>query len=70
MRGVYNGVTGTLVSSDYGPLAQYFVKFIPAYQVQGLPMYAITPQNEPLYAPATYPGMSWTAGDEDNFIRK
>jgi len=69
MLGVYNGVTGTLVSSDYGPLAQYFVKFIQAYQVQGIPMYAITPQNEPLYAPATYPGMSWAAGNEDNFIK-
>src|SRR5260370_8815654 len=32
-------------------------------------MYAITPQNEPLYAPATYPGMSWAAGNEDNFIK-
>jgi glucosylceramidase len=69
MLGVYNGVTGTLVSSDYEPLAQYFVKFIQAYQVQGIPMYAITPQNEPLYAPATYPGMSWAAGNEDNFIK-
>jgi glucosylceramidase len=37
--------------------------------VQGIPMYAITPQNEPLYAPATYPGMSWAAGNEDNFIK-
>lgn len=69
MLGVYNGVTGTLVSSDYEPLAQYFVKFIQAYQAQGIPIYAITPQNEPLYAPATYPGMSWAAGGEDNFIK-
>src|SRR6266851_4764920 len=45
------------------------LKFIQAYQVQGIPMYAITPQNEPLYAPATYPGMSWAAGNEDNFIK-
>ena len=28
MLGVSNGNTGTLISSDYGPLAQYFVKFI------------------------------------------
>src|SRR5216684_2713016 len=45
------------------------LKFMEAYQVQGIPMYAITPQNEPLYAPATYPGMSWAAGNEDNFIK-
>src|SRR5260370_14580579 len=69
MLGVYNGVTRTLVFSDYGPLAQYFVKFIPAYQGSGIPIYPITPQNEPLYAPATYPGMSWAAGNEDNFIK-
>ncbi|HEX6479163.1 MAG TPA: glycoside hydrolase, partial [Ktedonobacteraceae bacterium] len=69
MLGTYNGVHGTLVSSDYGPLAQYFVKFIQAYQAQGIPMDAITPQNEPLYAPATYPGMFWAASNEDNFIK-
>src|SRR5260370_11432071 len=69
MLGVYNGATGTLISSDYGPLAQYFVKFIQAYQAQGIPIYAITPQNEPLYVPTTYPGMSWAAGDENNFIK-
>ena len=69
MLGTYNGVTGTLVSSDYGPLAQYFVKFIQAYRAQGIPIDAITPQNEPLYAPATYPGMFWAADNEDNFIK-
>jgi glucosylceramidase len=69
MLGVSNGNTGTLISSDYGPLAQYFVKFIQAYQAQGIPIYAITPQNEPLFAPTTYPGMSWAASDEDNFIK-
>lgn len=69
MLGVSNGNTGTLISSDYGPLAQYFVKFIQAYQAQGIPIYAITPQNEPLFAPTTYPGMSWAAGDEDTFIK-
>ena len=69
MIGVSNGVTGTLVSADYGPLAQYFVKFIQAYQAQGIPIYAITPQNEPEFAPSNYPGMIWAAGDESNFIK-
>ncbi|HZO74040.1 MAG TPA: malectin domain-containing carbohydrate-binding protein [Ktedonobacteraceae bacterium] len=69
MIGVSNGVTGTLNLADYGPLAQYFVKFIQAYQAQGIPIYAITPQNEPLFAPTNYPGMSWAAGDENNFIK-
>ncbi len=69
MIGSVNGNTGTLIASDYGPLAQYFVKFIQAYQAQGIPIYAITPQNEPLYAPTNYPGMSWPASGEDNFIK-
>src|SRR5579864_1967989 len=69
MLGVNKGQIGTLISSDYGPLAQYFVKFIQAYQAQGIPIYAITPQNEPLYAPGSYPGMSWAASDESNFIK-
>jgi len=56
MYGTSNGHIGTLIPSDYGPLAQYFVKFIQAYQAQGIPIYAITPQNEPGYAPDNYPG--------------
>jgi glucosylceramidase len=69
MIGSVNGQTGTLISSDYGPLAQYFVKFIQAYQAQGIPTCAITPQNEPLYVPTDYPGMSWPATDESSFIK-
>lgn len=69
MFGTSNGHIGTLIPSDYGPLAQYFVKFIQAYQAQGIPIYAITPQNEPGYAPDNYPGMFFLAGDESNFIK-
>ena len=69
MYGTSNGHVGTLIPSDYGPLAQYFVKFIQAYQAQGVPIYAITPQNEPGYAPDNYPGMLLPASDESNFIK-
>lgn len=69
MLGVANGVTGTLNQADYGPLAQYFVKFIQAYQAQGIPISAITPQNEPEFAPNNYPGMSWSASNENAFIK-
>ncbi len=63
MLGVYNHHKGSLISSDYGPLARYFVKFLQAYQSYGIPIYMISPQNEPLYAPSTYPGMYWAASD-------
>jgi glucosylceramidase len=64
-----SGASGTLNSADYGPLAQYFVKFIQAYQAQGIPISEITPQNEPEYAPNSYPGMLFAASDESNFIK-
>jgi glucosylceramidase len=69
MLGVANGTTGTLNSSAYGPLAQYFVKFLQAYQAQGIPLYAISPQNEPEFAPSNYPGMFWAATDENTFLK-
>ncbi len=69
MLGTANGVTGTLNSDDYGPLAHYFVKFIQAYQAQGVPISMITPQNEPEYAPTNYSGMSWSASGENAFIK-
>ncbi len=69
MYGTFNGRVGTLIPSDYSPLAQYFVKFIQAYRAQGIPIYAITPQNEPGYAPDNYPGMFFSASDESNFIK-
>ena len=69
MLGTLDGVTGTLNSVDYGPLAQYFVKFVQAYQAQGIPISEVTPQNEPEYAPSNYSGMSWSAGGENAFIK-
>jgi glucosylceramidase len=69
MYGTSNEQIGTLIPSDYGPLAQYFVKFIQAYQAHGIPIYAITPQNEPGYAPDNYPGMIFAASDESHFIQ-
>ena len=58
---------GTLLSSSYGPLAQYFVKFLQGYAAQGVPIYAITPQNEPSYATA-YPGMNFSEQSEASFV--
>lgn len=59
---------GTLNADAYAPYANYFVKFIQAYQAQGIPVYAVTAQNEPLYQPVGYPGMSMPADQEANFI--
>ncbi|MBV9334919.1 MAG: hypothetical protein JO243_03420 [Solirubrobacterales bacterium] len=59
---------GTLVPSAYGPLAEYFVKFIQAYQSDGIPIEAITPENEPGMWTGGYPGLTLPESDEANFI--
>ncbi len=51
----------------YGALAQYFVKTIQGYQAAGVPIWAMSMQNEPLYAPPTYSGMQVLAGEQAKF---
>lgn len=59
---------GILRPSCYGAYARYFVKFIEAYAQQGIPVSAVTVQNEPNYAPETYPGMKMGAVQQVDFI--
>ena len=58
---------GVLLNRDYGPLARYFVKFIEAYKAAGVPIDAVTPQNEPSN-PTIYPGMELPETAEARFI--
>jgi len=50
-------IKGTLRPEAYAPFALYFRKFIEAYAAEGVPIYAITVQNEPHFEPENYPGM-------------
>ena len=61
-------IKGTLLPSSYEPLSQYFVKYVKAYEAAGVPIYAVTMQNEPLYVPADYPGMRMTANEQRQFL--
>jgi len=45
-------------------LAAYYRKAIQAYQAQGIPIYAMTIQNEPLYEAPDYPSMLLTPDNE------
>ncbi len=63
-------IGGTLNPSAYGSYAHYLVKCIQAYAAQGVPLYAITPQNEPLHAPSGYPGMLMSSTEEATFIKQ
>jgi glucosylceramidase len=62
-------IQGTLLPSAYAPLAKYFVQYVQAYEATGVPIYAVTVQNEPLNIPTDYPGMGMSAEEQANFIR-
>ncbi|GIP28317.1 glucosylceramidase [Paenibacillus sp. J23TS9] len=62
-------VTGKLRPECYSVYAQYFVKFVQAYEGAGIPIYAVSIQNEPGYEPKEYPGMILTPQEEAEFIR-
>jgi glucosylceramidase len=50
-------IKGTLRPEYYDSFAQYFLKFVKAYSAEGVPIFAVTMQNEPAYEPDNYPGM-------------
>ena len=49
--------TSSLRPEFYAAFANYLVKTIQGYQAAGVPIWALSVQNEPLYAPPTYSGM-------------
>ncbi|SHL08758.1 RICIN domain-containing protein [Actinacidiphila paucisporea] len=57
-------IGGSLPDSSIPVLATYLRKAVTAYAGQGLPLYAVTMQNEPLFSPADYPGTTITADQE------
>ena len=48
---------GTLQTQYEAVYAQYLLKYVDAMQAQGIPIWAMTVQNEPGFEPLTYPGM-------------
>jgi glucosylceramidase len=52
----------------YKAFANYLVKTIQGYQAAGVPIYALTVQNEPLYAPPTYSGLQMLAAEQAAFF--
>lgn len=51
-----DGTVSYLSETYHESYANYFVKFIQAYEMQGITIDALTIQNEPLYGPTGYPG--------------
>ena len=69
MKTNQNSKGGTLKPEFYGAYAEYFVKYIHAMKAEGIPIDAITVQNEPLN-PKNTPSMVVFARQEDTFIAK
>ncbi|MFC5905718.1 ricin-type beta-trefoil lectin domain protein [Streptacidiphilus monticola] len=57
---------GWLQAQYYGAYAQYFVKYLQAYQAQGVPVDFVSVQNEPTCC-SGYPSMQWNANGLDYF---
>ena len=62
------GDRGTLLPAAYGPWGRYFAKFLIAYARAGIPIDAVTPQNEP-GTPTLYPGLNLSAASEAGMDR-
>jgi glucosylceramidase len=54
-------IGGSLLTASYDAFANYFVRYIQAYQAAGIPIDYISLQNEPLYTPGDYGGMCMPA---------
>ncbi|MFA6444704.1 MAG: glycoside hydrolase family 30 beta sandwich domain-containing protein, partial [Sterolibacterium sp.] len=57
MKSTDSLVQGTLRPEAYGVFAEYLRRYISAYAAEGVPIFAITVQNEPHFEPKDYPGM-------------
>lgn len=62
-------IGGELKKEYYPVYAEYFVRYIKSYASHGLPIYAITPQNEALFVPGHYPGMLMLPEAQSDFIK-
>jgi glucosylceramidase len=61
-------IGGKLLTQYIPTLATYYRKALQAYQAQGIPIYALTVQNEPLYTAPDYPSTSVTSDQERQLI--
>ena len=50
-------IKGTLKPEMHDAFARYMVRYVEAYAAEGVPIFALTLQNEPHFEPDDYPGM-------------
>lgn len=61
-------VKGHLKPDAYAPFARYLLRYVQAYAAEGVPIYALTLQNEPHFEPENYPGMRVDPAERAAFI--
>ncbi len=61
-------IKGTLREQHYDAFARYLVRYVDAMAGQGIPIYALTLQNEPAFEPDDYPGMRLSAQQRATLI--
>ncbi|MDE2219954.1 MAG: glycosyl hydrolase [Gammaproteobacteria bacterium] len=68
MKDSGNLVGGTLLPNAYGAFADYLLRYVDASAQAGVPIYALTVQNEPGFEPTDYPGMLFDPAARARFI--
>jgi len=63
-------IKGTLRDDAYASYATYFSRFVAAYAAEGVPIFAITVQNEPHFEPGDYPGMRLDPAQRARFVKQ
>ena len=61
--------TGRLKRECFDVFARYLVRFLDAYAAEGVPIHALTVQNEPQHQDPHYPTTLMSATDQRDFIR-
>lgn len=63
-------IQGTLTPGGYPALAEYLRRYVRAYESEGIPIFALTVQNEPHYEPGSYPGMRLDPGQRAKLLEE
>jgi glucosylceramidase len=69
MKSSQSLIKGTLRPEAYPAFAEYLRRYIQAYEAEGVPIFAITVQNEPHFEPENYPGMRLTPAQRADFLK-
>lgn len=61
-------IQGTLKPEAYDVFARYLQRYVQTYAAEGVPIFALTVQNEPHFEPGDYPGMRLTPAQRATLV--